>query len=139
VIAYDRSYFPTDLAARFDPESFDGPVLEAVRELAGSPVTWVDWEIEILPAPREAASALGNHTPAAGGGQHQHPVAGGRHPDHPNRAVLPHRSGEVQALDPLPIEPGSDRRGAAHRRGRQPLTVIRAPRYSASQRASRRR
>jgi len=59
VIAYDRSYFPTDLAARFDPESFDGPVLEAVRELAGSPVTWVDWEIEILPAPREAASALG--------------------------------------------------------------------------------
>ncbi len=59
VIAYDRSYFPTELAARFEPESFEGPVLEAVRELAGAPPASVDWEIEILPAPREAAAALG--------------------------------------------------------------------------------
>jgi GntR family transcriptional regulator len=60
VIAYDRSYFPTALAARLDPESLgDRPVLEIVRELAGSPSAFVDWEIEIGPAPREAAARLG--------------------------------------------------------------------------------
>jgi DNA-binding GntR family transcriptional regulator len=60
VIAYDRCYFPSDLAERFDPRRpLAQPVLETIWALAGAPPTSVDWEIEIEPGAKDAVAALG--------------------------------------------------------------------------------
>ena len=59
VIAYDRCYFPMEFADGFDPHRpMERSVLETIRLLAGGPPTWVDWEIEIEPGPKEAVAAL---------------------------------------------------------------------------------
>jgi DNA-binding GntR family transcriptional regulator len=60
IIAYDRAYIPTSLVGRFQPEEVgEHPLLEVLREHAGIRIGRLDWEIEILPAGPDAASALG--------------------------------------------------------------------------------
>jgi DNA-binding GntR family transcriptional regulator len=60
VIAYDRRYFPPAVAALFDPVLLsDRPITEVVGEIAGSPVTSSDSEIEIHASTREVAETLG--------------------------------------------------------------------------------
>jgi len=60
VIACDRRYFPPAIAARFDPILLsDRPITEVVGEIAGSPITSSDSEIEIHASTREVADMLG--------------------------------------------------------------------------------
>jgi GntR family transcriptional regulator len=60
VIAYDRRYFPSAIAARFSPVLLgDRSITELVGELAGSPVTGSDSEIEIHASTPDVAKALG--------------------------------------------------------------------------------
>jgi GntR family transcriptional regulator len=59
VIAHDRAYVPTPLAARFRPEAVGDPLLEVLRDQARVRLGKVDWEIEILPSAPDVARALG--------------------------------------------------------------------------------
>jgi GntR family transcriptional regulator len=60
VIACDRRYFPPAIAAPFDPVLLsDRPITEVVGDLAGSPVTGSDSEIEIHASTAEVAETLG--------------------------------------------------------------------------------
>jgi GntR family transcriptional regulator len=60
VICHDRRYFPPAISARFDPQLVaDRPISELVQELAGRPMSVVDWETEITPAPQDVARPLG--------------------------------------------------------------------------------
>jgi DNA-binding GntR family transcriptional regulator len=59
VVCCDRRYFPPALATRFDPSRVhERPVYEVLQELVGMPVTLIDWESEIVPAPPETATIL---------------------------------------------------------------------------------
>jgi GntR family transcriptional regulator len=59
VIAHDRAWVPTSLAARFQPEEVGDPLLEVLRDRARVRLGRLDWEIEILPSAPEVARALG--------------------------------------------------------------------------------
>ncbi len=60
IIAHDRRHFPSAVAVRFDPLLVqDRPVSDVLGELAGLPITGVDWESEIIPSSREVANVLG--------------------------------------------------------------------------------
>jgi DNA-binding GntR family transcriptional regulator len=60
VIAYDRSYLPYAVAKRLSPRDLESrPTFDIARELVGAPDTFVDWEIEIGPAPSDVREALG--------------------------------------------------------------------------------
>ena len=59
VIAHDRAWVPTPLAARFQPEEVGDPLLEVLRDRARVRLGQLDWEIEILPSVPEVARALG--------------------------------------------------------------------------------
>lgn len=60
IIAYDRRYFHPVMAARFDPRDIGHrSVNEVVEEAAGSPITVLDWEIEIVSCSHEVAKVLG--------------------------------------------------------------------------------
>jgi GntR family transcriptional regulator len=59
VIAHDRAYVPTPLAARFRPEEVGDPLLEVLRDRARVRLGRLEWEIEILPSGPEVARALG--------------------------------------------------------------------------------
>jgi GntR family transcriptional regulator len=60
VIGYDRRYFPPAIAASFDPVLLsDRPITEVVGDIAGSPVTSSDSEIEIHAPTPEVAETLG--------------------------------------------------------------------------------
>ena len=59
VIAHDRAYVPTPLAARFQPEEVGDPLLEVLRDRARVQLGRLEWEIEILPSGPEVARALG--------------------------------------------------------------------------------
>jgi GntR family transcriptional regulator len=59
VIAHDRAYVPTPLAARFQPEEVGDPLLEVLRDRARVRLGRLEWEIEILPSAPEVARALG--------------------------------------------------------------------------------
>jgi GntR family transcriptional regulator len=59
VIAHDRAWVPTPLAARFRPEEVGDPLLEVLRDRARVRLGRMEWEIEILPSTPEVARALG--------------------------------------------------------------------------------
>jgi GntR family transcriptional regulator len=60
IIAHDRRYFPASVAVQFDPVMVqDRPMSQILGEIAARPITAVDWESEIMPAPREVARVLG--------------------------------------------------------------------------------
>lgn len=60
VVCHDRRYFPPAIAERFDGSRLEQHTLPGVlEELAGGPITTVDWETEIVPAAREVARSLG--------------------------------------------------------------------------------
>jgi GntR family transcriptional regulator len=60
VIAYDRRYFAPSIARRFDPVLLtDRPITELVGDIAGSPLTGTESEIEIHAAMGEVAHVLG--------------------------------------------------------------------------------
>jgi GntR family transcriptional regulator len=59
VIAHDRAWVPTALAARFRPEEVGDPLLEVLRDRARVELGRLAWEIEILPSAPEVARALG--------------------------------------------------------------------------------
>jgi GntR family transcriptional regulator len=60
VIAYDRRYFPPSIARRFDPALLsDRPITDLVGDIAGSPLTNSESEIEIHTAMRDVAEMLG--------------------------------------------------------------------------------
>jgi GntR family transcriptional regulator len=59
VIAHDRAWVPTPLAARFQPEEVGDPLLEVLRDRTRAGLGRLDWEIEILPSGPEVARALG--------------------------------------------------------------------------------
>jgi GntR family transcriptional regulator len=60
VVCHERRHYPPDLAARFDPEAVAGrDASKVIEDLAGAPITDIDWESEIVSASGEAAEAMG--------------------------------------------------------------------------------
>jgi GntR family transcriptional regulator len=60
IVAHDRRHLAPTVAARFEPARVRDRAISAIlSELAGSPVAWVDWESEIVPAVPEVAGVLG--------------------------------------------------------------------------------
>lgn len=59
IICHDRRYFPPAVASRFDPGLMGRSMPEVIGEIAGTPVTTVDWESDIVPAPPDVAATLG--------------------------------------------------------------------------------
>jgi GntR family transcriptional regulator len=60
IICLEWRYFSPSLAKRFDPVRAESEtILHVLRELAGMPISTLDWETEVAPAPYPVASALG--------------------------------------------------------------------------------
>lgn len=59
IICYDERYLLPPIADHFRPEMIrDRPLLDVLQQLAGAPISKVDWELEIIPAPPDTASVL---------------------------------------------------------------------------------
>ncbi len=60
IISHDRRHFPPGIAPRFDARLVTGrAVSDVLEDLVGARVTTVDWESEIVSAPREVSAVLG--------------------------------------------------------------------------------
>jgi GntR family transcriptional regulator len=60
IISHDRRHFPPATALRFDPQLVTGrAVSDVIEGLVGQRVATVDWESEIVSAPREVSAVLG--------------------------------------------------------------------------------
>ena len=112
VIAHDRAYVPTPLAARFQPEEVGDPLLEVLRDRARVQLGRLEWEIEILPSGPEVAQALGITSGvlvvASYAAAYSRPGGAGL----PKRAVLSHRPGEVPRCGARSGGHGGRREGA---------------------------
>ncbi len=59
IVCHERRHYPPDLAARFDPEAVGGrDASKVIEDLAGAPITDIDWESEIISASGEVAEAM---------------------------------------------------------------------------------
>jgi DNA-binding GntR family transcriptional regulator len=59
-ICFERRYFPSKIAARFDPSlTREKAVIDILQELTGMRVTEATWGMQIIPASAEVAKALG--------------------------------------------------------------------------------
>lgn len=60
VVSFEQRFLPPNIAHRFDPDALQSqPFIEIVRKIAPAPCETVDWELDVVPALRETAAALG--------------------------------------------------------------------------------
>lgn len=60
IASFERRFLPSAIARRFDPDTLETtPFIEIVRAIAPGPSVTADWELDVVPAFRESAIALG--------------------------------------------------------------------------------